>query len=49
MTPGNIRGKLDHLFFIHGGVWIVGDFRSQHRLLRAPLSVQVGRLASTRL
>lgn len=34
MTPQNISGKPGVLFFIHGGVWIVGNFQNHQRLLR---------------
>jgi acetyl esterase/lipase len=34
MTPQNVKGKPGVLFFIHGGVWIVGNFQNHQRLLR---------------
>lgn len=34
MTPQNMSGKPGVLFFIHGGVWIVGNFQNHQRLLR---------------
>lgn len=34
MTPQQIAGKPGVLFFIHGGVWIVGNFQNHQRLLR---------------
>jgi acetyl esterase len=34
MTPDNVTGKPGVLFFIHGGVWIVGNFQNHQRLLR---------------
>jgi acetyl esterase len=34
MTPQQMTGKPGVLFFIHGGVWIVGNFRNHQRLLR---------------
>ena len=34
MTPQQVTGKPGVLFFIHGGVWIVGNFQNQQRLLR---------------
>src|SRR5262245_16176270 len=34
MTPQNATGKPGILFFIHGGVWIVGNFQNHQRLLR---------------
>jgi acetyl esterase/lipase len=34
MTPKNVRGKPGVLLFIHGGVWIVGNFQNHQRLLR---------------
>jgi acetyl esterase/lipase len=34
MTPRNVSGKPGVLFFIHGGVWIVGNFQNHQRLLR---------------
>jgi acetyl esterase len=34
MTPQNVSGKPGVLFFIHGGVWIVGNFQNHQRLLR---------------
>jgi acetyl esterase/lipase len=34
MTPQNVTGKPGVLFFIHGGVWIVGNFQNHQRLLR---------------
>src|SRR5262245_4347317 len=34
MTPQNVTGKAGILFFIHGGVWIVGNFQNHQRLLR---------------
>jgi acetyl esterase len=34
MTPERVSGKPGVLFFIHGGVWIVGNFQNHQRLLR---------------
>ena len=34
MTPNHVSGKPGVLFFIHGGVWIVGNFQNHRRLLR---------------
>jgi acetyl esterase len=34
MKPERISGKPGVLFFIHGGVWIVGNFDNHQRLLR---------------
>lgn len=34
MTPERTAGKPGVLFFIHGGVWIVGNFQNHQRLLR---------------
>jgi acetyl esterase len=34
MTPGHVTGKPGVLLFIHGGVWIVGNFQNHQRLLR---------------
>jgi acetyl esterase len=34
MTPQNVTGKPGVLLFIHGGVWIVGNFENHKRLLR---------------
>jgi acetyl esterase len=34
MTPERVIGKPGVLFFIHGGVWIVGNFQNHQRLLR---------------
>lgn len=34
MTPEHVTGKPGVLFFIHGGVWIVGNFQNHQRLLR---------------
>jgi acetyl esterase/lipase len=34
MTPHNITNKPGVLLFIHGGVWIVGNFQNHQRLLR---------------
>jgi acetyl esterase len=34
MTPEHVTGKPGVLFFIHGGVWIVGNFENHRRLLR---------------
>jgi acetyl esterase/lipase len=34
MTPDHVTGKPGVLFFIHGGVWIVGNFQNHQRLLR---------------
>ncbi|HEY0702517.1 MAG TPA: alpha/beta hydrolase [Candidatus Acidoferrales bacterium] len=34
MTPENITGKPGVLLFIHGGVWLVGNFQNHQRLLR---------------
>jgi len=34
MTPLQVTGKPGVLFFIHGGVWIVGNFQNHQRLLR---------------
>jgi len=34
MTPKTVTGKPGVLFFVHGGVWIVGNFQNHQRLLR---------------
>jgi acetyl esterase/lipase len=34
MKPEHISGKPGVLFFIHGGVWIVGNFENHKRLMR---------------
>jgi acetyl esterase/lipase len=34
MKPDHVSGKPGVLFFIHGGVWIVGNFQNHQRLLR---------------
>jgi acetyl esterase/lipase len=34
MTPTDVAGKPGVLLFIHGGVWIVGNFENHKRLLR---------------
>jgi acetyl esterase len=34
MTPQRMTGRPGVLFFIHGGVWIVGNFQNHQRLLR---------------
>ena len=34
MTPHHLTGKPGVLLFIHGGVWIVGNFQNHQRLLR---------------
>jgi acetyl esterase len=34
MSPQQVSGKPGILFFIHGGVWIVGNFQNHQRLLR---------------
>jgi acetyl esterase len=34
MKPEHITGKPGVLFFVHGGVWIVGNFQNHQRLLR---------------
>src|ERR1700728_2767700 len=34
MTPQHLTGKPGVLFFVHGGVWIVGNFENHQRLLR---------------
>ena len=34
MKPEHVSGKPGVLFFIHGGVWIVGNFQNHQRLLR---------------
>jgi acetyl esterase/lipase len=34
MTPEHVAGNPGVLFFIHGGVWIVGNFQNHQRLLR---------------
>jgi acetyl esterase/lipase len=34
MTPQQATGKPGVLFFVHGGVWIVGNFQNHQRLLR---------------
>ena len=34
MKPQQVTGKPGVLFFIHGGVWIVGNFQNHQRLLR---------------
>ena len=33
MKPEHVSGKPGVLFFIHGGVWIVGNFQNHQRLL----------------
>lgn len=47
MKPQHVSAKPGVLFFIHGGVWIVGNFANHHRLLRDLVvgSGQVGVLA----
>jgi len=34
MTPRHVTGKAGVLLFIHGGVWIAGNFQNHQRLLR---------------
>ena len=34
MTPQHVAGRPGILLFIHGGVWIVGNFQNHQRLLR---------------
>ena len=34
MKPEHVTGKPGMLLFIHGGVWIVGNFENHQRLLR---------------
>jgi acetyl esterase/lipase len=34
MTPEHVTGRPGVLLFIHGGVWIVGNFQNHQRLLR---------------
>jgi acetyl esterase/lipase len=34
MTPAHVAGQPGVLFFIHGGVWLVGNFQNHQRLLR---------------
>jgi acetyl esterase len=34
MAPEHVTGKPGVLFFVHGGVWIVGNFLNHQRLLR---------------
>jgi acetyl esterase len=34
MTPQRVTGKPGVLLFVHGGVWIVGNFQNHQRLLR---------------
>ena len=34
MKPEHVSGKPGILFFVHGGVWIVGNFENHKRLLR---------------
>jgi acetyl esterase/lipase len=34
MTPSQTAGKPGILLFVHGGVWIVGNFQNHQRLLR---------------
>jgi acetyl esterase/lipase len=34
MKPEHVRGNPGVLLFIHGGVWIVGNFQNHQRLLR---------------
>jgi acetyl esterase/lipase len=34
MTPQHVTGKPGVVLFIHGGVWIVGNFQNHQRLLR---------------
>jgi acetyl esterase len=34
MKPQQVNGKPGVLLFIHGGVWIVGNFQNHQRLLR---------------
>ena len=34
MTPQHVTGKPGVLLFVHGGVWIVGNFQNHQRLLR---------------
>ena len=44
MKPEHPRGKAGVLLFIHGGVWIVGNFQNHQRLLR-DLVVKSGQTA----
>jgi len=34
MSPTNVQGKPGVILFLHGGVWIVGNFHNHQRLLR---------------
>ncbi|MFC7397996.1 alpha/beta hydrolase [Chelatococcus sp. GCM10030263] len=34
MKPERVSGESGVLFFIHGGVWMVGNFANHQRLLR---------------
>ena len=43
MKPDHVKGKPGVLLFIHGGVWIVGNFANHQRLLR-DLVVQSGQV-----
>lgn len=43
MKPTHMRGKPGVLLFLHGGVWIVGNFANHQRLLR-DLVVQSGQV-----
>jgi acetyl esterase/lipase len=43
MKPAHVTGKPGVLLFIHGGVWIVGNFENHKRLLR-DLVVQSGQV-----
>jgi len=43
MTPERVSGKPGVLLFIHGGVWIIGNFENHKRLLR-DLVVQSGQV-----
>ncbi len=43
MTPEQTTGMPGVLFFVHGGVWIVGNFQNHQRLLR-DLVVQSGQV-----
>ena len=43
MKPAHVTGKPGVLLFIHGGVWIAGNFENHKRLLR-DLVVQSGQV-----
>jgi acetyl esterase len=42
MKPEQVIGKPGVLLFIHGGVWIVGNFQNHQRLLRDLASGRLG-------